>query len=587
MTASPQPSAVVACSAVSKRFVANKLTFQALQRVSFSAASGAVTALVGSDGSGKTTIMRLIAGLLRADEGTLTVLGLDVSADPQKVQDRIGYMPQRFGLYDDLTVQENLDLYADLHDVSSAERGAKYAQLMEMTALGPFRKRLAGQLSGGMKQKLGLACTLASTPQLLLLDEPTAGVDPLSRRELWEIIRGLVKDVGLPVIVATSYLDEADQCDHAVVLNRGQLLDQGPPSSISAKAAGRSFALVPLDGEKPRELQARLIRMDTVVDAVPEAGHVRVVLTSPEAASGLPGTPTPIASSFEDGFMTLLRSTSSDGLSAGDGDLHASPKAAHRPDGVVIQVKGLVRRFGAFTAVDNVNFEVRRGEIFGLLGPNGAGKTTTFRMLCGLLAVTSGELSVAGADMRRARASARRELGYVAQKFSLYGLLSVTENLDFFASVYGLRGARKRERIDWALSEFELAHYAGVAASHLAGGFKQRLAMAAALMHEPQILFLDEPTSGADPLARRDFWRRITALARQGVTVIVTTHFMAEAEYCDRIAILDSGRILAQGAPSEIRARGQAVDGRTPTMEDAFIAIVEAARAAEVPAVAA
>jgi ABC-2 type transport system ATP-binding protein len=588
MTSAGDSSAVVACTGLSKRFQANHETFQALEAVSFEAARGAVTALVGSDGAGKTTLMRLIAGLFTPDEGALTVVGFDAVAHPQEIQARIGYMPQRFGLYDDLSVQENLDLYADLHGTPVDERREKYAQLMEMTALAPFVNRLAGQLSGGMKQKLGLACTLVSTPDLLLLDEPTAGVDPLSRRELWEIIRGLVREHGLPVIVSTSYLDEADQCDHVVVLHRGRVLAQGAPASVSGLASGRSFLLRPAAGEKPREVPSRLLGISAVVDAVPEAGRVRVVLNTENAEQALAGagvssggiTPTP--ADFEDGFMTLLRSTGfSEPAAAGAGVSDAGRGAPRQTGQTAVQVRNLVRRFGNFTAVDNIGFEVESGEIFGLLGPNGAGKTTTFRMLCGLLAVTSGELRVGGVDMRRARASARGRLGYVAQKFSLYGLLSVTENLEFFASVYGLRGARKRERIEWALGQFDLGGYAHVPSAQLAGGYKQRLAMAAALLHEPEILFLDEPTSGADPLARRDFWRRITALAGRGVTVIVTTHFMAEAEYCDRIAILDGGRILAQGAPGEIRARGRAGPGRTPTMEDAFIAIVEAARAAE------
>ena len=234
--------------------------------------------------------------------------------------------------------------------------------------------------------------------------------------------------------------------------------------------------------------------------------------------------------------------------------------------------------FGNFTAVDHVSFQVKRGELFGLLGPNGAGKTTTFRMLCGLLPVTSGTLRVAGADLRTARASAREHIGYVAQKFSLYRQLSVIENLEFFASAYGLRGARKRRRVDWALSQFELQDLKTLPSGQLPGGFKQRLAMAAALLHEPEILFLDEPTSGADPLARREFWRRITGLAGRGVTVVITTHFMEEAEYCDRIAILDEGRVLAQGTTAELRSRAPAREGGEPSMEDAFIAIVEDAR---------
>ncbi|MGH7853479.1 MAG: ABC transporter ATP-binding protein [Candidatus Binatia bacterium] len=243
----------------------------------------------------------------------------------------------------------------------------------------------------------------------------------------------------------------------------------------------------------------------------------------------------------------------------------------------MVQVRDMVRKFGSFTAVDHVSFEVRRGEIFGLLGPNGAGKTTTFRMLCGLLPATSGVLRVAGVDLRRARASARQKIGYVAQKFSLYGQLTVRENLEFFASAYNLRGSRKQERIGWALKEFGLDSFIDLPSGQLPGGYQRRLAMATALVHGPETLFLDEPTSGADPLARREFWRRIVALADQGVTVIVTTHFMEEAEYCDRVAIMDAGRVLAQGTPAEIRLHARADDGE-PTMEDAFIAIVEESR---------
>ncbi len=266
------------------------------------------------------------------------------------------------------------------------------------------------------------------------------------------------------------------------------------------------------------------------------------------------------AHSFAAGAMTLA---------------HAIPRDSSE---AVVEVHDLVRRFGTFTAVDHVSFEVHRGEIFGLLGPNGAGKTTTFRMLCGLLPASGGTLRVAGVDLRHARASARERIGYVAQKFSLYGQLSVIENLDFYGSAYGLRGRRKRERIEWALEQFELKSLARLASGQLPGGFKQRLSMAAALLHEPDTLFLDEPTSGVDPLARREFWQRITALARQGVTVIITTHFMEEAEYCDRIAILDAGQVLAQGTPAEVRRHAHPEPGRRANMEDAFIAIVEEAR---------
>jgi ABC-2 type transport system ATP-binding protein len=562
-------------------------TVQALDGVSFDAEHGTLTALVGPDGAGKTTLIRLATGLLTADSGELRVLGIDVAADPQQVQERIGYMPQRFGLYEDLTVQENMDLYADLHGVTAAERKEKFPRLMEMTALGPFTDRLAGKLSGGMKQKLGLACSLVRSPELLLLDEPTVGVDPVSRRDLWRIILNLVHDQGLTVLVSTSYLDEAERCHRAIVLESGRILAQGPPQEISGLATGRTFLIEPSAGKPPRELQSRLLDEPDVVDAVPEAGQVRLVRaaeteradkqdgeqTTNHVLAGLKVVPTPPR--FEDGFMVLLR-REAEQHAIGEMKLdRALPQDDHE---AVVKVDDLVRRFGDFTAVDHISFEVRRGEIFGLLGPNGAGKTTTFRMLCGLLQVTEGTLRVAGIDLRTARAEARERIGYVAQKFSLYGQLSVVENLDFFASAYGLIAGRKRQRIEWAKREFELEPYARLPAGELPGGFKQRLAMGAALLHQPEILFLDEPTSGADPLARREFWRRITALAEQGVTVIVTTHFMEEAEYCDRIAIMAAGRILAQGAPAEVRSHAHGEHGHTPTMEDAFIAIVEEGR---------
>jgi ABC-2 type transport system ATP-binding protein len=579
MNGASDRAVVVAAHGLSLAFKGRERSVLALDGLDFEARAGEITALVGADGSGKSTLIRVIAGLLAPTAGKLEVLGFDMPRDAETVQARIGYMPQRFGLYEDLTVQENLDLYAELHAVPEEVRARKYPELMEMTALGPFRDRLAGRLSGGMKQKLGLACTLISTPALLLLDEPTVGVDPLSRRELWAIVRGLTRDQGMPVIVSTSYLDEADRSDQVVVMHAGSELAAGPPAEVRAVAAGRVFRMTAADGEKTRDLQAELLEEPMVIDALPEAGQVRVVLKEAEAAAATFGSraAVPVEAGFEDGFMTLLRTAAPDAAQISHVEL---PRTPIDETAGAVQVRNLVRKFGAFTAVDNVNFEVAHGEIFGLLGPNGAGKTTTFRMLCGLLPVTGGELTVGGMDMRRARADARKRVGYVAQKFSLYGDLSAAENLEFFASVYGLRGAHKRDRIKWALAEFDLEALAQLPAEKLPGGYKQRLAMAAALLHHPEILFLDEPTSGADPFARRDFWRRITAVADEGVAVIVTTHFMAEAEYCDHIAILDHGCILAQGTPAQIRAHGRAEAGREPDMDDAFVAIVEDARAA-------
>jgi ABC-2 type transport system ATP-binding protein len=561
-----------------KRFTRDKKNvITALDGVSFQARHGALTALVGPDGAGKTTLLRLVAGLMRADEGTLTVLGLDAATQPQTIQDRISYMPQRFGLYEDLSVQENLDLYADLHGVGMQERQERYPRLMEMTALAPFRGRLAGKLSGGMKQKLGLACTLVRSPDLLLLDEPTVGVDPLSRRELWEIVSTLVQDEKLSVVVSTAYMDEAERCAHVVVLHEGKVLAQGVPGGITARARGHSFIATSATHGSARSLQAALIDRPEVIDAVPQGGSVRAVLRAEHAESIAGVAFEPVEPNLEDGLMMLLRERT-DALPAESAAIDLGDGAAPDDREVVIETHDVVRKFGDFTAVNKTSFQVKRGEVFGLLGPNGAGKTTTFRMLCGLLPATSGTLLVAGADLRTARAEARQNIGYVAQKFSLYGDLSTRENLEFFAGAYGLRGARAAERIDWALDNFELRGRESTTTSTLPGGFQRRLAMAAALLHEPQIVFLDEPTSGADPLARREFWRRISSLADHGTTIVVTTHFMEEAEYCDRIMIQDAGSMLAIGTPEEVRK--QTVDDGKPAgnMEAAFIAIVERSR---------
>ncbi|SFG28612.1 ABC-2 type transport system ATP-binding protein [Novosphingobium sp. CF614] len=560
--------------------------FDAVAGISLSIRPGTLTAFVGPDGAGKTTLMRMMAGLLRPDGGKLSVLGIDLLVDPQSVQNRISYMPQRFGLYEDLSVQENLDLYADLHGVPPAVRAERFSRLLAMTDLASFTQRPAGKLSGGMKQKLGLACTLVRVPDLLLLDEPSVGVDPLSRRDLWRIIEQLIEAEGLSVIASTAYMDEAQRCDQVFVLNRGALLAEGTPAALTARADGLTYVVTP-DADVPaRDLQARLIDAPgLVVDAVPSGGQVRFIRQPAcddarlkELLHGCDAQPR--EAELEDAFMLLLHEHEGPAREASV----PPPLAAGRADGPipgddgapVILVRDLVRRFGDFTAVANTSFDVRRGEIFGLLGPNGAGKTTTFRMLCGLLPASSGELRVAGVNLRTARAAARARIGYVAQKFSLYSNLTVRENLDFFGGAYGLRGKRRQDRVREIIRQFDLDPSAP--SGNLPLGYKQRLAMAAGLLHEPEILFLDEPTSGIDPLARRAFWRTITALSQAGVTIVVTTHFMEEAEYCDRVAIQDAGRLLALGTPREVRARSGTAAGH---MNEAFIAIVEQARAAE------
>jgi ABC-2 type transport system ATP-binding protein len=577
----------VAARGLAKRFIDKETgrSIAALADVSLQVTPGTLTALVGADGAGKTTLMRIAAGLMRADEGVLEVLGIDAARDPQAIQGRISYMPQRFGLYEDLSVQENLDLYADLHGVGPAERRARYARLMEMTALGPFTARLAGKLSGGMKQKLGLACALVRTPEVLLLDEPTVGVDPLSRQELWEILAELVGEQHITVFASTTNLDEAARCTAVLVLHEGRLLAQGTPDDIRHHARGLCFDATARDGEPARHLQSRLLDDTGSIDAVPRGGAVHFVRHREVVEQGDAGLVTLLegaacagaAPTMEDGFMVLLAAQP-------DWRRRAAPAPVRArlttDNDTVIEVRDLTRRFGDFVAVDSASFSVRRGEIFGLLGPNGAGKTTTFRMLCGLLPASGGSLQVAGHNLRTARAEARREIGYVSQKFALYASLSVDENLEFFGGAYGLRGARLRERRAAVMAQFDLEGQGATRAGQLPGGFKQRLAMAAGLLHEPRILFLDEPTSGADPQARREFWRRITALALAGTTVVITTHFMEEAEYCDRVVIQDAGRVLALGTPLEVRRDAGDAPGNPLDMEQAFIAIVARARRA-------
>ncbi|CAM3918003.1 LPS export ABC transporter ATP-binding protein [Bordetella tumbae] len=579
--------AIVLARQLGKTFVSSAgEPLHAVDAISLTVQRGMLTALVGPDGAGKTTLLRMTAGLLKPDAGSLHVLGIDVASDPQAVQDRISYMPQRFGLYEDLGVQENLDLYADLHGVPHEVRRERFARLLEMTDLAPFTGRPAGKLSGGMKQKLGLACTLVRSPDLLLLDEPSVGVDPLSRRELWKILQQLVADEQLSVIVSTAYMDEAERCAQVFVMNQGRVLAQGKPAALAGQARGLTFVVTPAGNMPARDLQARLIDADAlIVDAVPKGGAVRFIRQEKADDKKLDALlgglmPTPRPEELEDAFMMMLRQHQEDDDAASHSYASASQNSVvTHEDKPVIVVRDLVRKFGDFTAVASTSFDVARGEIFGLLGPNGAGKTTTFRMLCGLLPASSGHLEVVGVDLRTARAQARARIGYVSQKFALYGTLTVRENLEFFGGAYGLRGQRLRQRVAAVIEQFRLSPQA--ISGLLPGGYKQRLAMAAGLLHQPEVLFLDEPTSGIDPLARRAFWRTITALAQEGVTIIITTHFMEEAEYCDRIAIQDAGKMLALGTPLEVRKQAGAPHSgeKDMDMNSAFIAIVEQSRA--------
>ncbi|WP_105743866.1 ATP-binding cassette domain-containing protein [Cronobacter dublinensis] len=555
-----------------KRFAG--LAKPAVAPLSVTVQAGSVTGLVGPDGAGKTTLMRILAGLMRPDEGRVRVLGLDPITQENALHAVLGYMPQKFGLYEDLTVQENLNLYADLRSVTGPARQETFTRLLEFTALGPFTGRLAGKLSGGMKQKLGLACTLVGQPKVLLLDEPGVGVDPISRRELWQMVHALAGD-GMLILWSTSYLDEAEQCREVLLLNEGELLYQGAPQALTEKMAGRSLLLRRSGGDN-RALLREVMQLPGVGDATIQGAAVRVIVKEGAEAGPLHALPDTTlrdtAPRFEDAFIDL----------AGGAALRESPLGAilhdipGSRDDVVIEARELTKTFGDFTATDRVNFTVRRGEIFGLLGPNGAGKSTTFKMMCGLLKPSDGQALVLGLDLKTDSGKARQRLGYMAQKFSLYGNLTVEQNLRFFSGVYGLRGRAQQEKMARMSEAFGLNSIASQPTDALPLGFKQRLALACALMHEPDILFLDEPTSGVDPLTRREFWRHINSMPEKGVTVMVTTHFMDEAEYCDRIGLVYHGKLIASGTPDDLKRQAARERDDEPTMEDAFIRLIEA-----------
>ncbi|MDE9445146.1 ATP-binding cassette domain-containing protein [Xenorhabdus bovienii] len=536
---------------------------------------GSVTGLVGPDGAGKTTLIRMLAGLLKPDNGNIKIMGLDPIKDSVEVRSELGYMPQKFGLYEDLTVLENLNLYAELRGVLREERKATFHKLLTFTDLTHFTGRLAGKLSGGMKQKLGLACTLLGSPKVLLLDEPGVGVDPIARQELWQMVHELASD-GMLILWSTSYLDEAELCRDVLLLNRGELLYRGQPQKLTQNIVGRSFLLDVKQGSRRKILQHALT-LPQVTDGVIQGRSVRLILKAGVDQSdllqqiGLPDAKLFDAEPrFEDAFIDLL----------GGGPSHRSalaeimPQIPPNPTETVIEARSLTKKFGDFAATDHVDFQVKRGEIFGLLGPNGAGKSTTFKMMYGLIIPTSGNALVLDMDLKTSSGKARQRLGYMAQKFSLYGNLTVAQNLKFFSGVYGLKGRHQREKMADMVNAFNLEPILHQTTDSLPLGFKQRLALACALMHEPDILFLDEPTSGVDPLTRREFWLHINGMVDKGVTVMVTTHFMDEAEYCDRIGLVFRGKLIAAGTPDELKQLVTTPERPNPSMEETFIDLV-------------
>lgn len=539
----------------------------ALTDINASIPKGKIVGLVGPDGAGKTTLIRLIAGLLTPTEGHISVQGYDTIKAAEFVHYLTGYMPQKFGLYEDLTVQQNLNLYASLRNVVGEEKEATCKRLLGFTGLAEFTERLAGNLSGGMKQKLGLACALIKKPALLLLDEPSVGVDPISRRELWKMVGDLLGE-GISVLWSTAYLDEAERCDTVLLLSEGKLLYSGDPKELTKRMADRVFAVMQIEGDR-RKLLFEMLRDKNVMDGVIQGADLRIVMRE-KGEAPKSGHIEKVEPRFEDAFIDILG-----GGPGGNSEL--AERVPFVKEGVKrsIFAKELTKKFGHFVATDHISLDVKKGEIFGLLGPNGAGKTTTFKMLCGLLRPTSGEAFVNDLDLQKAPGEARARLGYMAQKFSLYGNLSVQQNLEFFSGVYGLRNSAKRAAIDEMVEVFGLGQFLSVSAETLPLGYKQRLSLACANMHHPEVLFLDEPTSGVDPITRREFWNHINGLALKGVTIMVTTHFMDEAEYCDRIALIYRGKIIQIGTPNQLKDQVKSEKNPNPSLEDAFVQMIE------------
>ena len=572
----------VVLDGVRMAFGSGRRRTEALRGVTARIPAGRITGLVGPDASGKTTLMRLLAGLMTPAGGTLRIFGLSPEELLRREPHSIGYRPQRFGLYEDLSVMANLRLYASLRGVGEEAREALFRRLLAFTSLGPFTERLAGRLSGGMKQKLGIACALLGAPRLLLLDEPGVGVDPQSRRELWRMVQELSTG-GMTVLWSTSYLDEAERCPGVIMLDAGRTLFAGAPGELTRRAEGRVFLLRdPADagngGNAHREALAYWSMRPGVSDALIQGSSLRVVL-----AADAPDTlrkevlargGRPVPPRLEDAYLGEVggidKRPSPYGRLPVAGSAGASVASGA---GARIVANRLTKKFGDFVAARDISFEVRAGEIFGLLGPNGAGKSTTFRMLCGLSRPSSGDCAVDGVDLLRSGSAARKRLGYMAQKFSLYPDITVWQNITIVADLYGLDAGRRDALLPVLADALELTGWLRARTATLPLGLKQRLALLCATLHEPPALFLDEPTSGVDVRTRRDFWKHISALTAAGAAVLVTTHFMEEAEYCDRIALIYRGAMISVGTPDELKA--SVTDMPDPTLEDAFIAHIE------------
>ncbi|BAZ40946.1 ABC transporter-related protein [Calothrix sp. NIES-4101] len=535
--------------------------FTAVRGINFEVKQGEIFGLIGPDGAGKSSIFHILGGVMAATAGNVQIL----NHSPREARLKIGYLTQQFSLYLDLSIDENLRYSAGLRQVPEKrfqERRIKYLRLMNLEK---FSHRLAGKLSGGMKQKLALCCALISQPEVLLLDEPTTGVDPVSRREFWDVLAELSQEL-VTIIVATPYLDEAERCDRIALMYDGQIHQTGTLPELRSSLGLYRLELRTNNLQLTEQLLSPAInagstgitdvqtfgdRLDVLVKNVnADTTYIKEILKHHKISASIETT----AATLENVFVHRLRQQGSDPKFIPFPRTKKYPQTQKHQNNIAICAKNIWKTYGNFHATKNLNLAVRYGEIYGLLGANGAGKTTTIKMLCGLLQQTKGEVSLAGKVSNLRSPDIRQRIGYMSQKFTLYDDLSVVENLEFYCGVYGVSPQQRREKIDWVLQTCGLVGQENMLTKRLPGGWKQRVAFGASIMHEPEILFLDEPTSGVDPLARRQFWRLIEDLAHHGTAVLVTTHYLEEAEHCHRMGFMVAGEMVAQGSPTQIKA---------------------------------
>jgi ABC-2 type transport system ATP-binding protein len=543
----------------------------AVKQLNFSINPGELFGLIGPDGAGKTTTFHILGGILNATFGEVLTMG----KKPRDVRLQIGYLTQQFSLYQDLSVEENLRYVAGIREVPPDEfedRADKYLRAMDLLR---FRDRLAGKLSGGMKQKLALCCALMASPKLLLLDEPTTGVDPVSRREFWDLLATVTGD-GVTVAVATPYLDEAERCSRLILMHEGEIQEMG---SVTQLKAGLNMKRLEVRGNKLETLEQRLWSMPEFAEKFQDiqafGDRLDVLTSTPEETEALVKEAQPDVSievqdpTLENVFVNRLKGKVHVDQNTRYPFIEKLPQSA----GIeAIAAKNIFKTFGDFRAVNNVSLSVKYGDIYGLLGANGAGKTTTIKMLCGLIQPTGGDMVLCGAKSNLRSSALRDRLGYMSQKFTLYDDLTILENLEFYCGVYQVQDPLKSERINWVLANSGLKGQENMLTGRLPGGWKQRLSFGAAVMHQPEVLFLDEPTSGVDPLARREMWRMIREFASGGTAVLVTTHFLEEAEHCSQLGFMASGELVAEGSPSSIKASqpGQLLEMRFSNQQGAY-----------------